>query len=183
MISHNASFYLNKTRFSRLHILYYSTPRGLKSGKMGSADAFWSSRARVVYIRQEEVNGFFILSDIWSFLAQNSAFQGPQFCLSKTKVCGAQTLLKTVPRQLQDSLKGPYREPLRASWPLLGSSWLSWALLGCLGAGLGSPNRLEQTQSWGPSEISEIVTTPTRELHFRPFMDLSWALLGCVVSA
>ena len=32
--------------------------------------------------------------------------------------------------------------------------------------------------SWGPSEISEIVTIPTRELHFRFFMGLSWALLG-----
>ena len=64
MISHNPSFYLNKTMFSRLHPLYYSTPRRLKSGKMASIDAFWSSRARVVYILQEDLNGFCILSVI-----------------------------------------------------------------------------------------------------------------------
>ena len=137
MISHNPSFYINKTMFSRLHPLYYSTPRRLKSGKMVSADAFWSSRARMVYILQEELNVFFILSDISSCLAQICDFQGLWFCLSKTKVFGARTMPKTAPRQLRDSLKGPYREPLRASWPLLGSSWLSWALLGCLGAVLG----------------------------------------------
>ena len=60
----------------------------------------------------------------------------------------------------------------------MGSSWLSWALLGCLVTVLGTQNSPEQTQSWGPSEILEIVTTPTRELHFRPFMGLSWTLLG-----
>ena len=63
--------------FLRLHPLYYSTPRRLKSGTMASADAFWSSRARVVYILQEELNGFFIVSVICYFLAQMSAFQGP----------------------------------------------------------------------------------------------------------
>ena len=60
----------------------------------------------------------------------------------------------------------------------MGSSCLSWALLDCLVTVLGTQNSPEQTQSWGPSEIPEIVNTPTRELDFRPFMGLSWTLLG-----
>ena len=73
------------------------------------------------------------------------------------------------------------------SWALLGLSGLSWgslgALLGCLGAVLGSQNSPEQTQSWVPSKISEIVTIPTRELHFRPFMGLSLGSFGALLGS
>ena len=68
-----------------------------------------------------------------------------------------------------------------------GSLGLSWgslgALLGSLGAVLGSQNRPKQTQSWGPSEISEILTTPTWELHFRPFMGLSLGSFGALLGS
>ena len=47
-----------------------------------------------------------------------------------------------------------------------GSLGLSWA-------SLRWQNSPEQTQSWGPSEISEIVTIPTQELHFRFFVGFS----------
>ena len=66
---------------------------------------------------------------------------------------------------------------------LLASLGALWALLGSLGAVLGSQNSPEQTQSWGPSEISEIVTTPTRELHFRPFMGLSLGSFGALLGS
>ena len=55
---------------------------------------------------------------------------------------------------------------------------LSWAVLGLSWASVGSQNSPEHTQSWSHSEISEIVTIPTRVLHFHFFMGLPWALLG-----
>ena len=102
---------------------------------MGQADAFWSSRARVVYILEEELNGF--LTDYFTcyFVVKILHFRGPWFCLSKTEVCGAWSLLKRAPRELQESCKGAPGEPLGASWGTLGLSWGSW---GAPGGRLGS---------------------------------------------
>ena len=47
-----------KLTFSHVQALFSSCLRCLKSGKLRSAASFWSSRSRVVYILQEELNRF-----------------------------------------------------------------------------------------------------------------------------
>ena len=56
---------------------------------MAPADAFWISRVGVVYIFEEELNGF--LTDYFTcyFVVKIIDFRGPWFCLSKTEVCEA----------------------------------------------------------------------------------------------
>ena len=116
---------------------------------MAPADAFWSSRARVVYILEEELNGFLTVYFTWYFVVKILDFRDPWFCHSKTEVCGAWRLLKRAPRELQESPKGAYREPLGASWALLGSSWgllgRSWGRLGSLRPFLGSKSAQNST--------------------------------------
>ena len=63
-------------------------------------------------------------------------------------------------------------------WDFLGSRGMSWGLLELYWAPLVSQNYPERSQSGGPSDISEIVTTPEQELYSRRFMKLSWALVG-----
>ena len=75
---------------------------------------------------------------------------------------------------------GSLWEPLGAS---RGSLWglrvLPWTAFGLSSALLGSQNDPEHTQSRSSSEISEIVTTPTQELHFHA----SWGSLEALVGA
>ena len=102
------------------------------------------------------------------------------FSLSKTEVFGCLRRGLRVSKSCPWDAPGRPRRPLRAPWglsrALLGSLGLSW---GCLGPPWGR----KTAQSWGPSEISEIVTTPKREVHFRPFMGLSLGSFGALLDS
>ena len=58
MIFATYGFAYVKLMFWKVQAMLSSCVRCLKSGKMRPADSFWSSRARVVYIFEEELNGF-----------------------------------------------------------------------------------------------------------------------------
>ena len=66
---------------------------------------------------------------------------------------------------------------------LLGLCGLSWGSLGALLGCLGVAKQPRADPKLGPSEISEIVTIPTRELHFRPFMGLSLGSFGALLGS
>ena len=78
-----------KLRFSKVQSLFSCRLRCLKNGKMAPADAFWSSRVGVVYIFEEELNGFLTVYFTWYFVSKILHFRNPWFCFSKTKVCEA----------------------------------------------------------------------------------------------
>ena len=113
--------------------------------------------------------------------SKSSIFATLGFALVKLRFAGHEACS----REPQESSKRAVREILGSIWEPLGAPWgslgalraLPWAALGSSSASLGSQNGPEHTQCWSPSEISEIVTTPTRELYSRFFMELSWALL------
>ena len=99
-------------------------------------------------------------------------------------------------REPQESSKRVVRELLGSIWEPLGAPWgslgavraLPWAALGSSSASLSSQNGPEHIQSWSSSEISEIVTTPTQELHFRAswrsleaLWEALWGFLGSLL--
>ena len=102
----------------------------------------------VALILQEELNGFLTFIFLRYFVVKNLHFRNPCFCLSKTDVCEAYSLLKRAPRGLQESCKGAPREPLGASWGTLGLSWGSWdapgGRLGSLGP-FSKPKRAQHS--------------------------------------
>ena len=104
---------------------------------MALADAFWSSRARVVYIFEEELNGF--LTDYFTcyFVVKIIDFRGPWFCLGKLRfaehgACSREP--QESPKRALSELEGSLWEPLGLSWGLPGDTWgapgVAWALLG-----------------------------------------------------
>ena len=66
--------------------------------KNASGNSFWSSRARVVYIFEEELNGFSTINFICYFVVKILRFRHRYFYHRKTKVCGARRVPKRAPR-------------------------------------------------------------------------------------
>ena len=64
-----------KLRCGKVHAMLSSCVRCLKSGKMRPADSFWSSRAWVVYIFEEELNGFLTVNFTWYFVVKICRFR------------------------------------------------------------------------------------------------------------
>ena len=68
-------FALVKLMFWKVQAMLSSCVRCLKSGKMRPADSFCSSRARVVYIFEEELNGFLTVNFTWYFVVKICRFR------------------------------------------------------------------------------------------------------------
>ena len=64
-----------KLMFWKVQAMLSSCVRCLKSGKMRPANSFWSSRARVVYIFEEELNGFLTVNFTWYFVVKIRRFR------------------------------------------------------------------------------------------------------------
>ena len=140
--------------------MFSSCLRCLKSGKMRPADSFWSSRARVVHILQEELNRFLKENIMSYFRVQIVFFHNPSFSHNKTEVRGPkscpQDVIIGLGRALLPSSRGPLGQSRGVFWVLLGAFGdvlgSSWGFLGFLGLhqrprqhdkSLGKPKRGE----------------------------------------
>ena len=121
--------------------MFSSCLRYPKSGNLRSADSFWSSRSRVVYILQEELKCFLKEIIMSYFRVQMVHFHKSSFHLYKTEVRGPKSCVQDAIIGLGGALMlsplgplGQPRESFGRSWALLGVSWgipgLSCAFLG-----------------------------------------------------
>ena len=87
-----------KLRFGKGQAMLSLCVRGVKRGKMRLANSFWSSRARVVCILEEELNCFSTINFTCYLVVKFRRFRHRWFCLSKTKGCGARRVPKRATR-------------------------------------------------------------------------------------